>query len=106
MPPVPPVPVPALPPAPPVPDVVVQTPFAQVPLHGRLQPPQLAALVIVSTHALPHSIWPATEQLQAPALQTAPAGQALQPPQLRALPPVGDTQAPSEHCVSPAPQLV
>jgi hypothetical protein len=66
----------------------------------------LAALVIVSTQALPHSIWPATAQAQTPALHAAPAGQALQPPQWRASPPVVGTQAPSEHCVSPVPQLV
>ena len=103
MPPVPPVPVPVLPP---VPVVVVQTPLVQVPAHGRSQPPQLPALVIVSTHVLPHIIWPATEQVQTPALHAAPAGQALQPPQWRASPPAVATQAPSEHWVSPAPQLV
>ena len=62
--------------------------------------------MFVSTHALPHSICPATEQPQTPALQAAPAGQALQPPQWSASPPVVATQAPSEHCVSPVPQLV
>jgi hypothetical protein len=91
---------------PPVPVAVVQTPFEQVPLQTWLQPPQLAALVIVSTQAFEQSICPATEQPQLPALQTAPAGQALQPPQWSASPPVVGTQAPSEHCVSPAPQLV
>jgi hypothetical protein len=91
---------------PPIPDVVAQTPLVQVPLHGRSQPPQLVALVFVSTQALPHIIWPATAQVQTPALQVPPAGQALQPPQWRASPPAVGTQAPSEHCVSPAPQLV
>jgi hypothetical protein len=59
----------------------MQTPLTQVPLQGRLQPPQFAVLVIVSTHAFEQSICPAIEQPQTPALQTAPAGQALQPPQ-------------------------
>jgi hypothetical protein len=50
--------------------------------QGRLQPPQFVLLLVVSTQALPHSIWPATEQPQTPLLQAlAPAGQALQPPQ-------------------------
>jgi hypothetical protein len=66
---------------PPTPVVVVQTPLVQVPLQGRLQPPQFALLVIVSTQAFEQSIWPAIEQPQTPALQVAPAGQALQPPQ-------------------------
>ena len=39
--------------------------------------------------------------MQTPALQVDPAGHGLHPPQCVASPPVGETQAPSEHCVSP-----
>jgi hypothetical protein len=67
---------------PPVPVVVVHTPFVHVPLHAWLQPPQLAWLVSVSTHELPHSIWPAVAQPHVPLTHAvAPLAQALQPPQ-------------------------
>src|SRR5262249_61090126 len=63
----------------------MQVPFMHVPLHGRLQPPQLVLLVFVSTQAFPHSICPEAAQPQLPPLQTEPPGHGLpQPPQLRA----------------------
>jgi hypothetical protein len=57
----------------------------------------------MSTHIVgePHSIW-FWPQVQVPPLQVAPAGQGVQPPQWSAVPPVGDTHAPSVHCISPA----
>src|ERR1044072_7905835 len=79
------------------PGMLTHAPLTHVPLQAWLQPPQLAALVILPTHALEQSIWPAAEQPHAPPLQTDPAGHALpQPPQLRALF-IVSTQAPPEH---------
>jgi hypothetical protein len=43
--------------------------------------------------------------MQTPALQVAPGGHGLQPPQWVVSPPLGGTQAPSAHCVSPVGQL-
>jgi hypothetical protein len=84
----------------------MQTPFVQLVLQGRLQPPQLVRLVSVSTHAPLHDIWPATEQPQLPLLQVAPPEQALpQVPQLSGLV-MTFVQAPPEHCISPAAQLL
>jgi hypothetical protein len=86
------------------PGMVTHAPFVHVPLHGLLQPPQCVLLVIVSTHAFEHSIWPAAEQPHVPALQTEPAGHALpHVPQFSALV-IVSTHAPSEHSVSPVPQ--
>ena len=78
----------------------LHVPFAHVPAHGRLQPPQWLLLLFVSTHALPHSIWPAVGQTQLLFVHVAPAGQALQPPQRRGVPsPPGGMHAPSGHFV-------
>jgi hypothetical protein len=88
-----------------VPIVPMQLPFTQVPLQGRLQPPQLVLLVFVSMQAFPHSICPDAEQPHVPPLQTEPAGHWVpQPPQLRAFI-VVSTHAPSEHSVSLPSQL-
>ena len=70
-----------------------------------MQPPQWTLLVFVSTQAFAHSIWPAIEHPQTPPLHTEPAGHWFpHEPQFSALLRVS-TQAPPEHCVSPAPQL-
>ena len=76
----------------------MQTPPVQVPLQGWLQAPQCCRLVVMSTHKAgePHIIW-FGPQVQAPALQVAPAGQGVQPPQWSAVPAVGETHAPSVH---------
>src|SRR5437763_11729828 len=69
------------------PGMLTQAPLTHMPLQAWLQPPQWAALVIVSTHAFEHSICPAAEHPQTPPLQTDPAGHALpHEPQLSALP--------------------
>ena len=71
-----------------------------------MQLPQFAVLVFVSTQADPHSICPATEQPQAPALQTAPGAQAIpQPPQLSGSFPFVVTHDPLPHIVVPPVQL-
>jgi hypothetical protein len=71
--------VPVPPSDPPVPPT--HTPFVHAPLQARPQPPQFVALELTSTHADPQSIWFAPLQVQAPALQVAPAGQGVHPPQ-------------------------
>jgi hypothetical protein len=83
----------------------MHTPLVQLPLQGWLHPPQCCVLVVTSTHIIgePQIIW-FGPQVQAPALQVEPAGQGVQPPQCSAVPPVGDTQAPSVHWISPAGQ--
>jgi len=40
---------------------VQQVPFVQVPLQGRLQPPQCARSLAVSTHAPPQTVWLASQ---------------------------------------------
>jgi hypothetical protein len=61
-------------------------------------------LFIVSTHVFEHSICPAAEHPQVPALQTDPAGHAVpHAPQLSALF-IVSTHAPAEHSVSPTSQ--
>jgi len=68
------------------PGMLTHAPLTHMPLQARLQPPQWAVLVIVSTQAFAHSICPAVEQPQTPPLQTEPAGHALpQAPHRRAL---------------------
>jgi len=67
-------------------------PFVQVPLQALPHPPQFALLVLTSTQAFEHSIWPAVEQPHTPALHTAPSGHGLQPPQWSALPPPAGAQ--------------
>jgi hypothetical protein len=63
-------------------------------------------LVFVSMQPEPHSIWPATEHPQIPALQAAPTGQVVpQPPQLSGSFPFVTTHAPFEQVVVPAAQL-
>jgi len=87
------------------PGVLTHAPFVQVPLQGRLQPPQWSLSLITSMHALPHSIWPAAEQPQTPPLHTDPAGHALpQAPQLSAFV-MTFTHAPPAHAVSSPAQL-
>jgi hypothetical protein len=87
------------------PGMVTHAPLTHMPLQARLQPPQWAVLVIVSTQAFEHSICPAVEQPHAPPLQTDPAGHALpHAPQLSALL-IVSTHAPLVHWVSPPPQL-
>jgi len=87
------------------PGVLTHAPFVQVPVQGRLQPPQWSLSLITSMHALPHNICPAAEQPQTPPLQTDPAGHALpHEPQWSALV-VTFTHAPFVQAVSPVPQL-
>jgi hypothetical protein len=97
---------PLVPPAPVVPPVpvVLQTPPEHVPLQGRLQPPQLSLLVLVSMHDEPHSI---NDPLQAQALfaHVAPAGQACPHEPQFALSVARLTQLPPEHCICPEAQL-
>jgi hypothetical protein len=63
------------------PGITWQLPFTHIPLQAWLHPPQWTLLFITSTQAFEQSIWPAAEQPQTPALQTAPSGHGLQPPQ-------------------------
>jgi len=109
----------------PVPQSELQTPVLQVAgaVQARPHMPQLAVLVLVSTQAVPQSVWP-VGQRQAPAWQVCAAGQAVpQRPQLassvivstqaapQAVRPVGQRHAPiwqvwpPEHAVPQAPQL-
>jgi hypothetical protein len=62
-------------------------------------------LVVMSMHIAvgPQIIW-LGPQAQVPPLQVAPGGQGVQPPQCTAVPPLGDTQAPSVHWISPVGQ--
>jgi len=92
----------------------MQAPFTQVwPVaQAWLQLPQFAVLVVTSTQPDPHSIWPATEQPQAPALQTEPPGQVIaQPPQLNGSfgfvrqVPLGHIVTPGSHIVAQVPPL-
>ena len=86
----------------------MQAPFTQVwPLaQAWLQLPQFAVLVPRSMQPNPHSIWPATEQLHAPALQTEVPGTSIaQPPQLSGSFGVRQ-QVPLGHIVTPGAQLV
>jgi hypothetical protein len=87
-----------------VPVLVVHCPPEQVPLHGRLHPPQFVLLVLVSTQVEPHSI---SEPLHTHALfeQVAPAGHALPHDPQFALSVVTFAHLPPEHWVSPEPQL-
>jgi hypothetical protein len=79
------------------PGMLTHAPFTHWPLQAWLQPPQCAALVIVSTHAFEQSICPDVEQPHTPPLQTEPAGHALpHAPQLSALF-IVFTHAPPEH---------
>jgi hypothetical protein len=88
------------------PGITWQLPFTHMPLQAWLHPPQWTLLFITSTQAFEQSIWPAAEQPQTPALQTAPSGHGPQPPQWSAFPPFAGAQYPSEHWVSFVPQLV
>jgi len=108
LPPVPPEPVvpavlpPVLPPAPvvpPMPLVTLQLPFVQVPLQARLQPPQWALLVFVSTQVAPHSISGAV-QTQVLLLHVAPDGQALPHDPQFAASLASLAHLPAEHFVS------
>jgi len=93
-----PVVLPPVPVDPPVP-VVLHTPPEHVPLHGRLQPPQLSLLVVVSMHEEPQSI---SDPLQTQLLfeHVAPAGQAWPHEPQFALSVVRLAHLPPEHCVS------
>ena len=77
---------------------VVHVPFMQVPLQGRLQPPQWVLLVFVSTHALLQSMR-GIVQTHALLEHVAPDGQRLPHAPQFAASFVRLAHAPPEHCV-------
>jgi len=78
--------------------VALHVPFEQVPVHGRLQPPQWALLLFVSTQALLQSI-SGDEQTQLLLTHVAPDGQRLPHAPQFAASFVRLAHAPPEHCV-------